>query len=375
MDTLKRALAGSRVAHAYLFHGPDGSGKRAAALAFAQALQCEHPESAPCDACSSCQRAARLQHPDIQVLMPQPADVRPEEIRERLDRLAEDPYATVDFVRRSSLDDSGSTSNRVVQYSVGRIHDDLHRVMSFKPVEGRWKVAVVTDAELLRKEAANAFLKLLEEPTPRTVFVLTTTRADRLLPTIVSRCQRIRFERIDDASLETALVERARIDPPVALTIARMADGSYARALDLAGSEELLASRMEVVDLLRAAYQVWSHADLAAETVERLSRRGREHQKFLLGLGLVWLRDLVLVRHLGDQAPIVNVDQRDELLKFSSRMTSARPEHMVVLVEEAMDLLDRNMNARLLFTVLLQRLHDAMHGAETAALVPSLVEG
>lgn len=374
VETLRRALSRDRVAHAYLFHGPEGSGKRAAAIAFARALECERGGDAACDECGACGRSRRLLHPDIQVLLPQPADAKPEEVRERLDRLAAEPYATIDFVRRSSLDDPTNVSNRIVQYSVDRVHADLHRVLSFRSVEGRWKVAIVTDAELLRKEAANAFLKLLEEPTPRTVFVLTTSRAERLLPTIVSRCQQIRFERLSDEEISSVLVSRSGIDPAVALAISRMSDGSFSRALDLAESADLMTSRQEVVDFLRVAYQAWTHADSAAEAVERLARRGREYLKFLLSLTLVWLRDLLLWRHFGEEAPIVNVDQRAELARFAGGVPAARPEVLVALVEQAIELLDRNVNPKLVVSVLAQRLAEAMRGADAAKLVQPLAE-
>lgn len=373
-DALRRAVERGRVAHAYLFHGPDGSGKRAAAITFAQALLCERPGQAPCGQCSACTRAGRFVHPDLQVQIPRPKDTAAEVIRLRLDRLAEDPYATVDFRRRATLDDPTASTNKVVQYSVGLVNEELRRAMSFRPVEGGYKVAIVTDADALRKEAANAFLKLLEEPTPNTVFVLTTSRTDRLLPTIVSRCQQLRFDRLSDDDVAAALVARQNLPAALAATIARMADGSYSRALDLAASEELLDSRSTVVEFLRASFQAWSHADKMSEHVETLSRLGREQLKFLLGLMLLWIRDVMLYRERGGDAPIVNVDQATEIAGFSDNLPDADPETMTGLVEGAIELVDRNVQPRLVLTTLAVKLADAMQGRGNGRLYAPLTD-
>src|SRR5690606_11296350 len=119
-------------------------------------------------------------------------------------------------------------------YHVERIREEITQTMSFRPVEGRYKITIMTDADLLNDSAANAFLKLLEEPTPRSVFILTSRRPDQLLPTILSRCQRVRFDPLAPELIEEALITRKGVDPEFASAVARMADGSYADALDLA---------------------------------------------------------------------------------------------------------------------------------------------
>jgi len=374
VDVLRRAVDRDRVAHAYLFHGPEGSGKRAAAIALAQALLCERPADRPCGSCPSCARTLRLVHPDLQVLMPFPRDAKPEAIRERVERLSGEPYATIDFARRSSLDDPGEASGKQVQYSVSFIREELHPAMSLRAVEGKYKIAVLTDAEALRKEAANAFLKLLEEPTPNTVFVLTATRIDRLLPTIVSRCQQVRFDRLRDGDVADALVRMRKLEPGFAATVARMADGSYGRALDLAGSEELMASRETVVQFLRSSFRAWSDAESMARRTEELARRGREHQKFLLGLMLLWIRDVMLYRQLGGAAPIVNVDQAEVIARFSDSLPEADPAVLVDLVEEAIGLVDRNVNPNLVLPALAMQLNAAMKGGGERRLYVPLSE-
>jgi len=371
-DTLRQTVARGRVAHAYLFHGPDGTGKRAAGLALAQTLLCQHPSEAPCGRCPACRKVERLIHPDLHVLFPAPKDVSVDDLTARVQRLAEHPYAAVDFVRRPSLTDPSKTSNKQAFYSVARVNEALRRTMSFKPVEGRYKVALLTDAHLLRTEAANAFLKLLEEPGPQTVFILTTNRLDRMLPTILSRCQRLRFDPLPAETIEHALATRDGLASDRAGMLARMADGSYSRALELAENETLLADRQLVLVFFRHAYT--RNIDQLADRVEEMGRTGRERVKGMLRLMLSWLRDLLLYRTLGSQAPLVNIDQRDAIRNFCEKVPGANLEAMVELVEEAMELVERNVHVNLLLIVLAHALGRAMRGHTVPGLFVPLPE-
>lgn len=369
-EALRRAVAAERVAHAYLFHGPDGVGKRAVALAFAQWLQCA--TSVGCGACVPCQKVRRMTHPDVQVLFPYPSGTDTEDVAARLQALAENPYAAIDFVRRPSLSDPAKTSNKQAFYPVARVHEELQRTMSFRSVEGRYKVAVLTDADLMRTEAANAFLKLLEEPPPRTVFVLTTSRPDRLLPTIISRCQQLRFDPLPHDAIADALWAREGIPADRAALLARMADGSYTRALDLAGNDELLGDRETVLAFLRYAYVL--NIDKLADAVQGISSLGRERIKGLLGLVLSWVRDLMLYRHMGDAAPLINVDQAEAVGRFCRNVPDADLEAMATLAEEAIDLVERNVHTGLLLTALAHSLHRAMRGPHDGRLYVPLAE-
>jgi DNA polymerase-3 subunit delta' len=374
VETLQRALATERVAHAYLFHGPDGVGKRAAALAFAQTLECQRRapgEADACGTCTACQKVARMLHPDVHLYLPQPNDADAEDVGVRLQRLAENPYAEVDFRRRPSLDDPSKSSNKQTIYNVGRIREITHD-LRYSPAEGRFKVAVLTDADAMNEASANAFLKGLEEPTERTVLILTAGRPDRLLPTILSRCQRLRFDVLPADLIERALGEREGLEPERAALLARMADGSYTRALTLAGSEDLARQRAHVVAFFRAAFTGSGAAldDLVAD----LAGLGREGLKGVLHLMLGWVRDLVLARHAGAEAPLVNVDQQASVHRFVANLPAAQLGAMADLVEHALDLVERNVNATLVLTVLADALRAAMRGQERRRLFAPLAD-
>jgi DNA polymerase-3 subunit delta' len=220
----------------------------------------------------------------------------------------------------------------------------------------------------MNETAANAFLKLLEEPPPQTVFLLTTSRPEQLLPTIVSRCQRLRFDPLLPGSIETALQERGNMAPEKASMLARMADGSYSRAVELAENRDLMTSRTLVLQYLRAAFTL--DVSKLSEHADEIAGQGRERVKSVLRLLLRWVRDLMLYRTLGDDAPLVNVDQAEAIARFCDNLPHADLEAMVAAVEQAIDLTERNVRRRLVLMSLGYALSRAMHGQSVELYVP-----
>lgn len=368
---LKQTMLSGRIAHAYVFHGPDGVGKRAAAFALGKALQCEElRDGDACGVCGPCLKSQKGLHPDIHVWMPTTKDAPHTDIAPRLQALAENPYGTVDFQSRPSMSSEATSSNKQVFYSVDTINLEIRRALSFHRVEGKYRVGIFLDADQFRTEAANAFLKLLEEPGEKTVFILITNRIDHLLPTILSRCQQMRFDPLSVDEIAGALVEREHQDPTTASVLARMADGSLSRAMVLSGSEELPLVREDVMDFLRQSYL--GRGDVIIPLVDAMSSRGREHTKFLLLICLGLLRDLMLIADANSPELIVNVDQADVLTKFVTNLSDARIPEMIEAVEQTSYLIERNVNVRLALISLSRVLAAAMRGDRNAKVTTSL---
>lgn len=365
---MQRAILKDRVAHAYLFYGPYGSGKRAAAVAFAKALQCTEAEADGCGTCTNCRRIDAMNHPDVRFLIPAPNKTPHADITARRQEMGRNPYQTVDYLRRPHA----KAGNRHAQYLLETLTDQIRPVTDHTAFEGGYKVVVITDAEALAVQTSNGFLKILEEPLGKTVFILTAERPDRLLPTILSRCQPIRFAPLSPTEIEEALVTRWGVPRNEVQTLARLSEGSISIALDLRDDEETKANRRAAMPFLRAVYSA-KGPDLT-EYVDRIGTGTVDQMRrfFVLLLGVI--RDLVLVRELGTDAPITNVDLGETLRKFCASLADARLDEMAALVDEAIILASRQINRKMIMSALVASLRDAMLGLKPTPLGKLLAE-
>jgi DNA polymerase-3 subunit delta' len=156
------------------------------------------------------------------------------------------------------------------------------------------------------------------------------------------------------------------MEPDAAAMLARMADGSYSRALDLVENDDLMTSRELVLEYFRAAYS--QKVESISSCVQEIKGQGREQVKSVLRLMLRWVRDLVLYRSMGEDAPLVNVDQAEAVARFCENLPEADLEGMVGLVEEALHLTERNVRTQLVLTALAQALAQTMRGRPVESL-------
>jgi DNA polymerase-3 subunit delta' len=266
---LQRAWDEGRLAQSYLFYGPPGVGKETAAMDLAMAVNCQDQNNAPCGSCPQCRMTAAYKHPDLHYVFPVPhpsgeSDKKKlaEEIAELLAQKAEDSSFAPSF-------------DRPVSISIDDIRT-LQSHLSLQPYQGRRKAVVMVQPEAMTVEAANAFLKTLEEPSPTTMFILVSGRPNQLLPTINSRCQKIRFERLTREQVQTALQQRPGQDPGQAGFLAGLAEGSLGRALEML-DQDLMEERRQAADILNASLQkkyslMMEHIDRATEEKGRPER-------------------------------------------------------------------------------------------------------
>lgn len=299
--SLARALRRGSLPPTLLLHGPRGAGKQRLALWLAQLALCESPgERGPCDACRSCRLALRVEHPDLHWYFPvaRPGGAAsPDKLAVALEEARSEALATF---RDRPLRPSWSEEPRAIYLAAAQ---SLRRRAHRRPLEGTTQVFIVADAEALvpqesSPEAANALLKLLEEPPDGTRFVLTSSEPGELLPTIRSRTLPVHVAGLPAARVERFLVDAAGCDPGTAARAARLSHGSIGRALGFLPDEEgvpgpLDRIRTEGLELLEAA--------LSRRSSEGL-RRALAHRPWG-GRGLLdlldaveeWLRDLAAV--------------------------------------------------------------------------------
>ncbi len=349
-DLLKRSIAGNRLAHAYLFFGPRGVGKQATAIEFARTILCVNRGTVACGECASCKKMSLLQHPDLSLVFPLPVGKgertgddpieslesgQIEQVREQIKCKAENPYYEMVVPKANFIKINSVRS--------------LKRTSSMTSVEGSWKVFLIFDAELMNPEAANSLLKTLEEPAEHTLLILTTSEKDKLLPTIISRCQLVQFPPLHDSEISDALLVREQIPSEEAILVAKVAQGSYAVAMDLL-SANLVEERTEILNFVRASLG-WKEVSLTEMIDELASSNNRRAVEQWLKVLQTWFRDAMVLREAGSELTSGAHDDKD-MVSFVQKFPRANLEQAIQCVERYIALVRKNIYLHLLLTTL-----------------------
>jgi DNA polymerase-3 subunit delta' len=370
-DMLATAARAGNLSQSLLVHGPAGIGKERMAMWLAQIVMCEQhrDDGSPCGKCSHCTRIDGLKHPDVHWFfpLPRPDAATPEKLR---DKLEEARGAELAARRENPL--HVPQYEKAPAYFMGTIQN-LQQLAGKRPSEGRDKVFVVGDAEAMvpqesSPEAANAFLKLLEEPPPRTTLVLTSSNPGALLPTIRSRVLPIRLLRLTFGEVAEFLAREAKLAESEARALAASCEGAIGRALRMlpsgggAGSyqklretgRELLAAALADSDAARYA---------AANAVAPAGARG-DFTSGLEALAL-WLRDLMAIAAgAGDALAYAGNGDEALLRKWAARpgLHAEGVAASIIKVQEAQELAAGNVNPQLILVDLLRGLRNELTG-------------
>lgn len=328
---LDNAVEAGRVRHAYLFSGPSRVGKSTTARWLAQRLDCPN-QPAPCGRCQVCRRIERAIHPDVRSLQIPGERGAPVGL----------PLDTPDRASRSA--------ERVISIEQVR---SLQHDASLAPSEAPWKVYVISGAESLSLPAANCLLKTLEEPPASVVLILTVVDAFDLLPTIVSRCQPIRFGPVRPNEIAGWLERHHGCPPERADLLARLSGGRPGWAIEAVTNATLVADRdrllEELVPTLRAGYR--ERLGLAEKIANGYSRDPSAVLQ-TLSTWQVWWWDVQLLQR---QCPelVTNVDSRPQLDALAATIAPEKVRIYLQALGEASQRLLANVNPRLTLEALL----------------------
>lgn len=320
---LQRCLDTGRLHHAYLIVGPAHVGKTTLALQLAQAVNCTAPDAAsrPCGVCRPCQRIIAGQHVDVRTI---------------------------------AVDTSGGEDGRGPRTVIGI--DAVHDVLSaaqLRPFEGGSRVFIMQEPEQMSSDAANALLKLLEEPPPGVLFLLLTKDAGAVLPTVRSRCAMLELTPLPQMEVVRVLCEELGLEPVQADALARLSRGCIGWAMEAARDTAPVAALQQRIE--RVVNAVEGGLDVRFAYADDLARRfGRDRQTARedLYLWLRWLRDVLLVQQ-GRADAVTHLSWRDTLGRHAAALSPVQVSVWAHGVEEALDALERNANARLALEVLM----------------------
>jgi DNA polymerase-3 subunit delta' len=336
------ALEKDKLAHAYLFYGEEGVGKWALAWELSQAVNCENEERKPCGKCVSCKKIQKLIHPDVRLIFPLPpikAEGKKEtekekdkEIQRYKGEKIKNPYFIVRYPKNVTI-------------SIESIRE-MQKQINMKPYEGKKKVVIISDVENLSNDAANCLLKTLEEPPLDSLLILTTKNLDSLLPTLVSRCQLLRFSPFPQSLIEEELKEKLGLSSEEASFVARLSQGSLGKAFSLAQDGRPFIYELGLELLSQALKKEFTNI---LDFVERLTQ-GEDREKMIrLFVFLAsFLRDVYIFSDNKNRENLFYPFLYDEILKFSAVFNSKETvEELILDTEKIRGFLEGNANLKL----------------------------
>ncbi|RCW50715.1 MULTISPECIES: DNA polymerase III subunit delta' [unclassified Halanaerobium] len=311
VEILKDEIKNGRISHAYLFSGQGGLGKKKLALEFAKAVFCSNKKLDSCDSCISCRKVDHSNHPDLKTIVK-----------------AEDKSAiSIDQIR------------------------ELKKEITYKPYESDRKIYIIEDADLMTKEAANSLLKTLEEPPEFATIILLVEDEGKLLPTIVSRCQKVKLTDVSAELIKDILLKKD-LPQDKAEILSYLAEGSPGRAVKFAENESFFEKRKSIYNFIAAidkktTVEIFSAADQFNKLINN------DFPFFYLLSN--WYRDIIMFKQNYEQG-VKNIDYLDLIKKSTDKYTEKNIMDKLEYIELAKKYIDSNVRKDLALEVLLFKL-------------------
>ncbi|MEO5569664.1 MAG: hypothetical protein ABIS37_01940 [Bacteroidia bacterium] len=346
----------NRIAHAQLFFGPEGSGNLALAIAYAQFLSCEsRMENDSCGHCSSCKKYNKLIHPDLHFSYPT-APLKDRKARslefakEWREAIIENPYLGLqdwyEFI---------GVENKQGFISVEESAEIVRR-LTLKTFESKYKIMIIWMPEIMRTDAANKLLKIIEEPPDQTIFLLVTENRDQIITTILSRTQLVKINRLADKELNQALKEKFNLEFHETQRIVHLSDGNYNVAQAMANQESVsIEIEKEFIDWMRMCLFL-TNASKQEETLGSLNdwidvmvKAGRERQKNFISYGLEIGHECIITNYADASLARMTDEVIPTFSKFVKFINQNNAELFTEELNKAGFHIMRNANPRILF--------------------------
>lgn len=298
IKALKNSINNKSISHSYLFQGEEGLGKRNIALAFSKTLLCEEEKDEPCNRCNSCIKFDGGNHPDFKLLTSEKGIIKSEEV------------------------------------------EKVIKAMATTPFQGKRKVFIIEDSHMIRVDIQNKLLKTLEEPPEYMNIIMITSNANKLLPTILSRCQIIKFYPISNSKIIDLLVREYNINEDEAYFISNFSKGSIDKSVELAKSQEFFHRREEGIKILDSLLK---GDKIKALTSMDFFNENKDNVEEILDIFLYWLRDLLVYKEVGESSILINKD-KIELLREQSFVDLKKINDIIYRIEDTKLNINRNIN-------------------------------
>lgn len=365
---LVKSAASGRIPHAQLFVGPEGSGTLPMAIAYAQYILCNNVSNENSGGNEACNlKFESVSHPDLHFIYPtvttDSVKTKPKStdfLKDWREFLAENPYGSLfDWYRMLG-----------VQNKQGEIRvedaQDILKSLALKSYEGGYKIMIIWMADKMNIASSNKLLKLLEEPSDKTLFILISENEEDIIQTIRSRCQVLHFNGLSEKTIADALAERQNIDPRTASKLAHQAQGNFNKALQLLqeDSEDVVFEKW-FVDWVRGAFRAKGNAAAINDLIqwsEQIAGLGRETQKKFLQFCIEMFRQALLLNY--QATSLVYMEPKIEKFKlenFAPFVNGNNINDIFRELSDAMYHIERNGNAKIILTDLSIKLTRLIH--------------
>ncbi len=318
VNILLKSLKEDKVSPSYIFVGSEGVGKKFTAVEFAKTINCLNVNNnlEACEICNVCNKINKQCCPDLKIIEPIKGSIKIEQIRE------------------------------------------LRREIDLKPFEYRKKIYIIDQAEEMTIEASNCLLKTIEEPPDYAIIILICINTDSILPTIISRCQLIKFRLIDSSKIRKILFNKVNLEESKAELVSKLSQGSIGKAFKLISDKEYFNRREKLLDYLNKVLPGKYDSNFFIN-IEKILMDINNIEE-MLEIILLWYRDILIIKELGIKEYIINSD-KIEVLKEKSRVYS---QEMLIdildYIEQIKEFMKKNINRRLVS----ERLYLKMVGVE-----------
>lgn len=311
VDSLTKSLNNEDIAHAYIFEGPSGIGKKTMAKIFSTAILCKS-DNKLCGTCQSCLLLNTNSHPDLKVVTP-------------------DPSISVDEIR------------------------NIVRDINVRPYYGGRKVYIIEDADRMTIQAQNSLLKTLEEPPEYGVIILTTQSIDMLLPTIISRGIIKKFHRNSTDEIEQYIIKKYSEHKERAKVVSTLCDGVIGNVKQIIESDSFTKVREKTLQIIeRISY---GNKNEAFDSIKFFTEN-KDDIDLIMHLMLLWSRDILILKETGSEVLIINIDAKDQLLRIAHSINSDKVVRWVDAVIDTIQKLKSNANFQLTIEVMLLKLSE-----------------
>ncbi len=369
---LTTTILNGRIAHAQLFVGQSGSGLLPLAIAYAKELLCTSHDKGSESYIRCRKQVSHLSHPDLHFVYPvnsnetvKKAAVSDSFSEEWRNFVINDPYASL-FQWFQHLGIENKQGNISVKEA-----EEISKKLSLKAYEGGYKVIIIWMADKMNTECANKILKLVEEPPEKTVLLLLTENEEQIINTIHSRCQKLQIPLLPESAIAKALVETSGLSQSDAIKVSRQSHGDFNKALQIiANSSEDVIFEEWFIQWVRTAFKAKGNKKAIQELLQwsdLMSGKGRETQKNFLHYCVELFRQALLKNYKADA--LVYIETRDPKFtidKFAPFVHQNNIFEIVGALEDASYHIERNGNAKIIFTDLSIQLTRLIHKKELA---------